>query len=685
MTKASPIQTNFTAGEWSPQLDGRVDLSKYFNACGELRNFVSTVQGPAKRRPGTRHVAKAKDSLRRTALIPFEFSVTQAYVIEVGDQYFRFYRDNGRIESGGNPVEIVTPYTESNLFDAAGRLRLKFAQSADVLFLVHPSHGPRKLSRTSHTAWTLTEIEFLDGPYLPTNTSATTITPSATTGTITLTASGAIFTGTDVGRVMRLKIGSADWGWIKITDFTSDTVVTAVVQATLGGTTADTDWRFGAWSDTSGWPATVTFFEERLCFGGPTDNPQRMDMSRSGDFENFAPSDFDGTVVGDHALALTLNANNVNVIRWLLDDEKGLQCGTVGGEWIIGAASSTDALTPENATAKRSSNYGSADLMPQRIGRSTLFLQRAGRKLRELAFVFEDDGFRSPDMTLLAEHVTGGGIVAMAYQQEPDRVLWCVRADGALLGLTFEREQDVVGWSRHVLGGYSDATKSEPAICESVAAIPAADGSRDELWMVVRRHVNGDDVRAIEYLDGAWDDGDPADAFFVDSGLSYDGAPATSFSGLDHLEGDTVAVLADGAVAPNRTVTGSQVDLEVAASRVHVGLPYTSRLRTLRIEAGAADGTAQGKTKRIHRVAVRFYRSLGVRGGAVADRLDPVPDLRFRDSSTPMDAPDPLFTGDAEIAWPGGYERAGHVILETAEPLPCTIVAVMPQLVTQDR
>ena len=693
MPKASPIQTNFTAGEWSPLLDGRVDLSKYSNACKTLQNFVSMAHGPARRRSGARHVVSVKTAANQTGLIPFEFSVVQAYIIEVGDLYLRFYRDNGRIEDPpGTPVEVVSPYVQADLFDSAGRFLIKFAQSADVLYLVHPNYEPRKLTRTSHIAWTLTTIDPQDGPFLVTNITATTLGLSGTSGSVTVTASavaginrGSGFLTTDVGRLIRWQDPANDWTWLEITAHTSTTVVTATIRGpNASAGTATTTWRLGVWSDTTGWPSSVIFFEERLTFAGPTDNPQRMDLSRSGDFENFQPTDPDGTVVGDHALALTLSANNVNAIRWLMDDEKGLQVGTTGGEWIVRPNTLDEVLTPDNATGRRSSNYGSANLMAFKIGRATYYVQRSGRELRELAYVFEDDGFRSPDMSLLAEHITGTGIVGLAYQQQPDRVLWAARADGVLVGMTINRVQDVIGWHQHPLGGFSDAGQTTGPVVESIAAIPSSDGSRDELWMVVRRFINGATVRYVEYLDDSWDDGDQVDAFFVDSGLSYDGAPATVFSGLDHLEGQTVAILADGAVTPTAVVVSGAVTITEPASRVHIGLPITYRLQTMRFEAGAADGTAQGKIKRIHRVVFRFYRSLGPRAGPDVTRLDDIPDVTFRDPATLMGTADPLFSGDARITWPGSYETAGHVVLEGSEPLPCTVIAIMPQLLTQD-
>ena len=684
MPKASPIQTNFTGGEFAPTLEGRVDLRKYANACRQMRNMYPLMHGPAVRRGGTRHVAPTKSAASAGRLIPFEFSVTQAYVLEFGEASLRVFKDRGQVEaSPGVPVEIATPYGADEL------ARLSYAQSADVLYLVHPDHAPRTLTRTSHVDWTLATFAVTDGPYLPVNIESTTLTPAALSGGgVTVTASAALFAATDVGRLLRYRVSAGtNWGWGRIAGFTSATQVTLDwEQAPNGSAAASSEWRLGAWSDTSGWPAVCTFYQDRLCFAGTPGTPQRIDMSRSGDYVSFTPSEPDGTVVDDHAVALTLNANNVNVVRWLADDEKGLIAGTVGGEWLIRPSSLGEAITPSNVQASRSTNFGSADAAPVRIGKAILYLQRARRRLREHAFVFEDDGFRSPDVSLLASHLPTPGILEMGFQQEPDSLLWLVRSDGRLLGLSYAREQDVIGWHLHELGGFADAGKTEPAVVESVACIPSPATDRDDLWLIVRRHIDGATVRSVEYMEPPLaDDADASGAFYVDCGASYDGSAATTIGGLDHLEGETVAVLADAATHPERVVSGGSITLERPASIVHVGLPYASLLETMNLEAGSADGTAQGKTKRVHRCTIRLHRSLGLKAGPDADRLDPVPQTWFRPPSTAMGTPPALFSGDADLAWPGGYERAGRVMIRCSDPLPATIVAVMPQVLTQDR
>jgi hypothetical protein len=671
--KASPLKDAFNAGELSPLMAARVRIDKYANAFKLGLNMIPFVQGGSTRRDGTVFVAEVKNSADVTRLIPFEFSVEQAYVLEFGDLYIRVFKDNGVVESSpGVPLEIVTPYEEADIPD------LKFVQSADVLYLVHPSYKPRRLSRTSDTSWTLTLITFYDGPYLPLNVTSKTFTPSAVSGNITITASAATFASTDIGRPIRIR-HSSTWGYAVITGFNSATSVDATVEEDFGNTTASRNWRLGVWSGTTGYPSCAMFFEDRLFFAGNTAYPQRIDGSRSGDYDNFSPSDTDGTVTASHAVSVTLNSSDINLIRWMMDDEKGLLVGTAGGEWIVRPSTFSEALSPTNIAAKRSTSFGSGKYQAVRAGKSTVYVQRSGRKVRELAYVYEVDGFRAPDMTVLSEHITKGGVTFADYQQEPWGIIWFVRNDGVLIGFTYERDQDVLGWHRHILGGsFGDGD----AVVESVAVIPNAAADADELWLIVKRTIDGNTVRYVEYMSGRFDEEDTTNAFFVDCGLTYDGAPTTTITGLDHLEGQVVSVLADGAVHPNRTVESGSITLVREASVVHVGLGYVSDIQTLNIEAGAADGTAQGKTKRINLVVARLYKTLGLKYGPSEDKLDV---FTFRTSADAMNSPPALYTGDIKINWNSGYDTEGCMYFRQDQPLPFTLLGLFPQVTTQDR
>ena len=522
---------SFTAGELSSSMEGRTDFAKYFNGASNIENFVVLPHGPVTRRPGTYFVSEIKTSSAKTRLIPFTFSTEQTYVLEFGNQYIRFFKDDGQITEGNktisgitaaNPAvvtssshgysngdfvnisgvvgmtevngktfkvadkttntfelqnvdgtdinsssftayssggiankifQITTEYTTAQLFD------IKFAQSADVMYLCHNSHEVMKLSRTGHTSWSLDEVDFgTKGPYLDANTTTTTLTPAqSATGTginITASATTGINGGngwqtTDVGRIIKFNSGEA-----KITARTNTTVVVCTITDAFANTDATASFQLGSFSDTTGHPSCVSFFEQRLVFAATSDQPQTMFFSKSGDYENMTA----GTNADD-AMIYTIASNQVNAIK-SLKATRTLICMTTGGEYAVSSGTSQDAITPSNINIRKQSNYGSAGVDALSIGNATIFLQRAKRKVRELAYNFDTDGYVAPDLTILADHITDSGVVQMDYQQEPYSVVWAARTDGVLSGLTYNRLENVVAWHRHVIGGKSDTTKN---------------------------------------------------------------------------------------------------------------------------------------------------------------------------------------------------------------------------------
>ena len=718
MAKASPIQNSFNAGELSPQLKGRADLEKYKNGCDRLINFIPQIFGPARKRPGTRFVLETKDSSKATRLLPFEFSTTQAFAMEFGDEYIRFFANGGVVESSpGVPYEIVSPYDHTDLD------QLNFAQSADVIYIAHPEYPVYKLARLGPTNWTMTAVAFARPPFNDINITATTITASATTGAITLTASAALFAAADVGSFISISVipaadynqwttgvahtpgnfvqyqgrvyesgstanagtrppihtsgtvsdGGVNWtylhdgtGYAQITGFTSTTVVNATVISRLPTTSATRRWAEGAWSVRRGYPRAVTFYEDRLWFGGSTYLPQTLWASVTGDYENFKYGTND-----DDALNYTINTQDLNTIAWL-SPGKVLAAGTANGEFTLSGNQISDAITPTSIRITPQTTYGCTDTVrPLRVAASTLFVQRSGRKVREYTYNFETDAYVAPNLTVLAEHITGAGIADMAYQQEPYQVVWMPDVDGQLLGMTYERAEDVVGWHRHDVGGE----------IESVIVLPHWERTQDVLWMVVKRIINGATVRYVEYMERYYSD---SYAFYVDCGLTYDGAPADVISGLDHLEGETVDVLADGAVHPPVVVTGGAITLQLEASVINIGLHYDATLGTMPLEAGARDGVAQGKTQRINNVVMRLFETgPGLWYGSSLTSMD---ELHMRRPADLMDNPVALFTGDTDaLPWPGEYEQGAQMFVQHRLPTPCTLVALMPQVTTNDR
>jgi len=765
MSRASLIQNTCNAGELSPLLLGRQDIAKYKNGLQVCKNAIPLTQGAWTRRPGTVYQQQARHHDKACRLFPFQFSVTQTYVLEFGENYIRFFTNNapltltaqnitnitqanpavltyngsdtyangdrvyvtgvvgmtqvnnrefvvtnvntgvntfelynsdgtavnstgyGAWSSGGTVAEIyqvTTTYAEADLAD------IRIVQSADTLYILHPDFPPATLTRVSATSWTLADITFLDGPYEATNTTATTLTPSAATGSgVTLTASattgingGAGFATTDVGRFIRIREGSV-WGYVLITGWTSTTVVTVTVVNTLTDTSAKATWRMGLWSDTTGYPTCATFHEDRLFFAGAATSPQRIDGSKTGLYTNFAPSGTDGTVADDNAVSFTLNADDVNAVKWLATNEKGLLVGTTRGEWQVKPSALNEAITPTNITGKPSTRHGSADVAPVTAGNAVLFVQRAGRKLRELAYVFEVDGFKAPDMTLLAEHITRPSITELAYQTQPQAVVWGVRSDGVLLGFTYERDQDVVAWHRHELGGYSNAGGTAIPEVESVAVVPNPSASRDELYMVVKRYINGGTKRYIEYMSKIWEYGDDrVDAFHLDCGYTItNGSPSSTVTGLWHLEGQSVTPYVDGAAHEAVTVSNGTITLNHTATVITLGYAYNSDGQIMPIEGGSQDGTAQGKIKRIHSVGFWLMDTLGLKFGPDSDNLNEILATKWGQNFGEATA---LVTGVISERMEDDYNKRGQVYWRADGPFPATVLAIMPKINVSD-
>lgn len=757
MAKASPILSNMNTGEMSPLLAGRVDFDKYPNGASLLENFIPTTQGPNVRRGGTRYVGSTKND-GGVLLVPFEYSVDQAYVLEFGHLYVRFYtwdavtKVRGLLTVGGVPVEVATPYEQWQLYNADYTPRLRFTQSGDFIYLAHGLHQTRILKRLSATSFSMELFTPKGGPWAPLNDTETTVVASGQSDSVTLTATAAIFTPAHVGSLFYLEsreanaipawevnqritagmrrrsdgktyealttgttgtnrpvhtegalfdggpaqpevgtVGSPDYkaavpvsvqwqyrdpgyGYVRITAVTSSTTATADVIDRLPtevvGANDTKRWAFGEWSNAAGWPTDVCFYRERLWFG----RKQQLWGSVSSDFNDFAPRSF-GQVTEDMAISVTLVSGRINDVQWMAAD-KDLVVGTAGAEFAIGELTNGEPLGPSNRKVSIMSQFGTRAIPPIKNNEALLFIQRSGLKARETFYDFGSDGYKSSDTTVLAEHITKTGITQMAFTPDPDQIVWAIRADGALVGFTWNNEQSVRGWHRHPIGGNG--------IVESLTVIPAAEGDRSELWLVVRRTINGQTRRYVEYMTRMHRTDDAqADQFYVDAGATYKGAAATTITGLAHLEGQVVSVLVNGAPHPNETVTGGAISLQMPGSTVQVGLPCPARWRSMRLEAGAQDGTAQGKTKRVSKVVLRLHQT----GGGKYGPMKPggyMDNVLIRTGSDRMDQPAPLFTGDKVVAWPDGYNMDAYLGYEIDQPVAATIVAVMPQITTQD-
>ena len=729
MPRAAVLGEAFNSGELSPRMAGRVSSAPYAAGCHKLEGFIPDIAGPAVKCGGLAYVAGVKDGSKRTWLVRFERDRDSVFVLEFGHLYVRFFKDYAPVLSGGMPYEVATPYTEDDLINDAGAFAIDYTQSGDILYLAHRSHQPQKLSHFAATNWTLTDYDPSGGPFQDQNATATTVYASANSGAVTLTASAATFTADMVGTlfyleqkavsdVLQWEVGKAivtpatrrsggrnysalnsattgtitpthtegavydgdagvqwqfldaGYGWARITAFTSSTVVSATVlsripDGAVGGGNASTKWSIGAWSDSRGWPDCVGFYVDRLVWA----RDQTVWMSVAGDYENMQPRDA-GRQLTDSAIALPIPSRRGNPILWLETLEVGLVVGTGSDEWLVGPASRNDALGPLNISANPAGTIGSRAVPALRIFDSIIFTQRSGKRLRALRYV-QGEGAIYADLNAYADHVTPG-FVSTAYVQEPYSMIVGAGSDGSFAAVTYYPEQQVLGWWRRPMNG----------AVECVQSIPSPDASRDDMWLIVRRTINGVTRRYVEWMKPPLaDDADQVDAFYVDSGITYSGAATITITGLGHLEGQIVNVLVDGATHPQRTVTGGSITLQRAGTTVHAGLPYTARLATMDIEAGSATGTAQGKMKRAYRLAVRLLRTLGGRLGTSETSLDT---LQFRSAAVPMGSAPPLFTGDKHTPGPGGSDRVARIWFEHSDPLPATVVAVMPQIQTED-
>lgn len=729
MPRVSLIQTNFSAGEISPKVMGRVDVTRYANGAESLLNCIVNIHGGSQRRPGTRFTASAKTATKRARLVPFVFSRTQSYVLEFGDQYIRFYlASGGQILVGPTPYEIASPYTEDQLDD------LDFTQGADTMLIFHEDVFPHSLRRLASDSWTLQPAPFTVIPFDEIgHRFATTLTlsdPSIGAGR-TATAGSGVFLNTDPGR----RITTEGSGLAIITGFTSATQVTIDILEAFGSASiASNAWvledtpqgdltpsakdpvgasitlSFGGgingwrsvdvgkfveingglaqitstpsaqtanaiikkeltatvaapanswilegavWNSIDGFPRTGAFYEQRLAAAGSPRFPQTVWGSRTAIYFDFTQGTDD-----DEGFTFTLpSTGEINPINRMTSSTVLVPL-TNGAEFTMYGGVEKP-LTPTNAQIKPRSAYGCSQVKPVKIGTELLFVQRAGKKVRAVSYDPDTYQYKAPDLTVLADHLTESGITEMAYQQEPRSVLWCVRGDGGLATLTLDRDEGVTAWT----------PQSTDGVFESIASVPNATGN--EVWVLVRRTINGQIKRYIERFD---------DDYYVDSGIkgtSIDGT--ATWGGLAHLNGKAVDVKADGIYVGSFTVVGGQVTIPRNAFAVEIGLNFVSRIKLLRPEIQTGEGTAQGNAMSTSEVSPLF---LGTTGCKVdTGDLDPnykEVEIPFRHlGDNVLDVPPEVLTGYESIGTLGWQRGDSPLTLIQDQPYPFHVLAIV--------
>lgn len=724
MARVTPIQTNFTGGEFSPRLYGRVDIERARNAAEIMENVVVYVQGGAVRRPGLRFIAPAKHMDKRAVLIPYVFNEDQAYMLEFGDAYIRFFNASGQIvyeSSPGvfTPVEIGTSYAEA---DAPN---VDYVQAKDTMFLLHESYESQRLRRFGDAAWVLDPVPWITQPFdeIGHRPNTTLTLSAATVGTgRTLTAGATSFLDSDVGRELEVEGGLAlitavasgtsatadiltpfpstsfaagDWtitgsplttltpsvekpvgasvnlvltdpGWraedvgkwvevnaglVQIDSVTNSTTAVGTIHKELSAIVASPAlaWTLegSVWGGPFGWPRTGTMFEQRLWLAGSPGYPNTIWGSRIGEYLNFEL----GTLDDD-------------AVSFIADDEKN---GTIlhltrletlvaltNSSYITLRGGNEKPITPTNVRIKSQSSFGSARVSPELVGKELMCVQNSTKKVRALsADKINTEDYGAPDISVLADHIAKKGIAGLSFQAEPEGLLFAPLDDGQCAIVTIDRDQDVTAWVRAVTQGEVECT----------AVLPVPGGS--QVWAIVRREVDGNEVRYIERFE---------DDVMTDSAiLGADIAGKTVWDGLDHLEGCTVVVKGDGVHMEDRVVSGGQIEVERDVKAIEIGLGYVPKIKLLRPEVYGAEGSSQASAMSISEITCRLLESTGLTiNGQTA--------FARQTGLGVLDQPPPLFTGDLALSDIGWDKGNAEVVIEQPQPYPFHLQAVITRL-----
>lgn len=670
--KMHHIQTDFTGGELDPRLLGRVNADRYGVGAKEITNAWVRVQGGAESRDGLRYVNKAADNSGDIRLIPWVFNRDQSYVLELTNNKMRFIQQGQFVtKTDGTIYEIATGISGSAL------ATLSFAQAADTMIFAHPTFNPKKLVRNDQLNWTIAPIVF---DVLPFDELASSPDGWATLDkndfigqavTINLNndANGATYTGTGftnsaVGKYVRIYDGL-----VKITGFNNKASVTGTLRSVMtvsptsaSGVTPKTwppappeNWKVNEtmWTDALGWPACVTFHQQRLVFAGSAKYPQWIWGSAIRQFFNFELGALDTAAWG-----FQLDSNQVNPILHLFS-MNALIALTSMNEFLI--TSPTGAITPTAVTVRCPSQYGANPVLPVRMAQDLMFLQRGSHKLLTLNYDPDNQtGYQVDELSLLAEHMMDSQVIDMTCQAQPHNRVHLLKIDGTISTLTANKQVGVAAWSRVTTdGGFL-----------SCATIPREDGT-DDTYVATLRNIKGSPAVYIEHFQ----DGIRMDAAIVGQ-IEKDTDPAQNVWGqLQHLEGKRVSILADGTVQPQQVVVNGQVTLARPARQVIIGLPFVARIVSLPPEAQMQNGSMQGSRVSVAKLRIRIHDTTGM----TINGQD-VPFRKF--GLNILNTPSPLYTGDIDYNLIGWDDL--ETVIEQYQPLPFEILAIVRTLSVND-
>ena len=660
MPKLTKFQTSFDFGEISPRLLARVDLTAYAKATKTMENCYSLVHGGATKRRGTLFTGALFNEAEKGRLIPFVNGINNTFMLVLSGGKMEFFKNLAAVEtSPGVRYQLTIPYTAAEL------PYVQYSQSGNTMYLVHPNHKPKLLQRITDTNWTLTDIAFTYKAVSDVTFSNAFITFKIINGsnkfnvgdvfTITTTA-GAISGST--GPTLGGGTPAANGQIAGIASMPgSTTSETWTITCTLS-TAARQEWSVvgsvsgspAAYWKTGNYPQTVSFFEQRLFFGGTTQFPQHIWGSAAGDYFNMTVGnrDSDGVIV-------QIASNDYNALTHLVSARTLLPL-TSSTEFSFAGPNSNAISGISSNIIKDHTRNGANYVKPLRINREVLFVQRAGKRVHAINYSVSEDVNEAPDITLFAEHLTRNAkFTDMTFAADPDYIAWVVRSDGTLCSLTHRRDVDLTAWARHTTDG----------VVEAVASVEGL--TADDVYLIVKRTINGVTRRYIEYFDYV-DDGQTTDTCFSDCSVIYDGAPTTSITGLSHLEGKTVTAVADGVVIPPMVVSSGAVDLEYPASYVTVGLPYTATIELLNPEFGDTSQSTAARAIAVEDILVKFQDTMNAKINGVT--------IPFRNLGDLTDAPTEPFTGDKRVK-SIGWRSPNNIMITSSAPTPFTVLGVV--------
>jgi len=682
----SKRKTSFSGGEFSDLIYSRNDLEKYDTGVRKARNFMVSPYGPLCNRPGTTYLGEVKTSSKTTILVPFVFSVEQAYILEFGNLYIRVWKDYGQVTSGGSPVEIVTPYVEADLKE------LKFSQSFDTLFITHRSYAVRELTRTSHTSWTLSTTTFGSSMNPPTglyHSGPEEFEVGYAATSVAENGEESVLSNMDNGNQCEDPDDTSDIRWTA--PASGGTPSYYNIYRKPGGITDGGNWGFIGWSSGTGfivrhnaftvdysvvpptaktvfattgkYPACSCFFDQRLVFAGANNEPQTIRGSRVGTYRNFNTRVL---LQDDDPYTFEINAQSMNQIKWMvpLND---LIVGTPVAVFRFSPGSNSDVITPSSVNIRPQVYTGASSIDPEIIGSRMLFVGVSEQNVLELQYSYETQTYQDEDISLLANHLFHDrAIVNIAWQGHPTRALWCVMDDGGLIGCTYFKEQKVVGWHRHDTDGEF----------EWVTKLARPDGKTD-VYFVVKRTVNGSTKRYIELFEQRSASDVTADVF-LDCSLSYTSVtPFTTVSGLDHLEGETVTFVADG-FEGTAEVSSGDINIPEAATSIVVGVPYTQEVELLDLDFEGKDAPLLDMKRWVKSVNLEVRDTIeGFEIGPDENNTLPV---SFYGSDLVPDDPPEHFSGKKSIALLDGPGDHSRLYIKNTRPYPVTITGLTARI-----